>query len=82
MHGSNLFVKNISASADTDSLKELFASFGEVVSVKIVEDRGFAFVQMARQMDAESAMKALNGTDFQGRRLQVTEAQTGKKRRR
>ena len=82
MHGSSLFVRNINFSVSGNNLLELFSVYGEVKSVKVVQDRGFAFIEMTRQMDAENAMKSLNGIEFQGRVILVNEAHTKKSKRR
>ncbi len=76
----NLFVGNLPFSANEDGLRDLFAQFGEVQQVKIMTDRdtgksrGFAFVEMTQDEDAEKAIAALNGKDFGGRALTVNEA--------
>lgn len=76
----NLFVGNLPYSATEDELRELFAPFGEVAAVRIMTDRatgkprGFAFVEMAQDDDAEKAIAAINGKDFGGRALTVNEA--------
>jgi len=76
----NLFVGNLPFSATEDGLRETFAPFGEVQQVKIMTDRdtgksrGFGFVEMAQDDEAEKAIAALNGKNFQGRPLTVNEA--------
>ena len=76
----NIFVGNISYRSSEDSLKELFQNHGEVVSVKIIKDvatgrsRGFGFVEMPNQEEAEAAISALDGKDLDGRSLRVNEA--------
>jgi RNA recognition motif-containing protein len=76
----NLFVGNLPFSATEDGLREIFAPFGEVQQVKIMTDRdtgksrGFGFVEMAQDEEAEKAIAALNGKNFQGRPLTVNEA--------
>jgi len=76
----NLFVGNLPFSATEDALREAFAPFGEVQQVKIMTDRdtgksrGFAFVEMVQDDEAEKAIAALNGKNFQGRPLTVNEA--------
>lgn len=76
----NIFVGNLPFSAREDALRELFAQFGEVQQVKIMTDRdtgksrGFAFVEMAQDEEAQKAIAALNGKDFEGRALTVNEA--------
>lgn len=75
-----LFVGNLSFQVDEASLKEHFGSIGEVLSVNIITDsatgrsRGFGFVEMTSEGDAERAIKELNGSDFMGRPLNVSEA--------
>ncbi len=74
MKSSKLYVGNLSYSVTSDQLKELFSQYGEVKYIKIIEERGFGFVEMSKQSDAERAKAALNGADFQGRSLKVNEA--------
>ena len=75
-----LYVGNLPFSTDDTQLRSLFETHGEVVSASIVMDRdtgrprGFGFVEMSNA-DASKAMQALNGTDFEGRTLKVSEAQ-------
>lgn len=75
-----LYVGNIPYSAGEDDLRELFGKLGTVENVAIPTDmatgrpRGFAFVEMATDEEANSAIEALNQTEFQGRRLNVNEA--------
>lgn len=71
---SKLYVGNINYSVTADQLKTLFSTYGEVKDVKIIEGKGFAFVEMTNQADAEKAKKALNSTVFEGRNLNVDEA--------
>ncbi|HEY9733738.1 MAG: RNA-binding protein [Candidatus Obscuribacterales bacterium] len=74
---NKLFVGNLSFKTTQQGLQDLFAEYGEVVSVAIPQDRetgrqrGFAFVEMANQADAEAAIKALNGRDLDGRQIAV-----------
>ena len=82
MQGSKLFVANIDVSATYDDVKKLFSNYGEVKDLKVIEDRGFAFLEMSNQMEAEKAKKELNGTDFKGRFLKVNEAKPQKSRKR
>jgi RNA recognition motif-containing protein len=74
MEGSKLYVGNLSYSATIEEIKELFAGFGEVRDVKVISGKGFGFVEMASQADAEKAKKELNGTQFMGRAITVDEA--------
>jgi cold-inducible RNA-binding protein len=75
-----LYVGNLSYETQGPDLQALFDQYGEVVSLNVVLDRetgrsrGFAFVEMADQAAAEAAETALNGFEFEGRRLKVNEA--------
>ncbi len=82
MQGSKLFVGNIDITATYDDVKELFSNYGEVTDLKVIEDRGFAFIEMSNQMEAEKAKKELHGADFKGRSLKVNEARPQKSRKR
>lgn len=76
----NIYVGNLSYQLTDDELRELFAEYGEVSNVNMITDKfsmqskGFAFVEMERQMDAEEAIKALNGSLVKGRNLKVNQA--------
>lgn len=75
-----IYVGNMNYNTTEDTLRQLFAQFGEVVSVNVITDRytgrakGFGFVEMASEDAARSAMAALNGKDVDGRQLKVNEA--------
>lgn len=83
---NKLFVRNLSFKCVDDDLKELFTQYGEVTSVHIATDRdtgrarGFAFVEMATQQQAEAALRALDGTEFSGRSLHVAMSEPREKR--
>ena len=76
----NIYVGNLSFQTDEDTLRQAFAAFGQVDNVNIVRDRdsgqprGFAFVEMANDSEAETAMQQLNGSNLDGRNLTVNEA--------
>ena len=79
--GTRLYVGNLPFSADEDQVRELFGRNGRTVTeVKLVTDRetgrprGFGFVEMASNEEADSAIRDLNGFDFGGRALTVNEA--------
>jgi RNA recognition motif-containing protein len=78
--GRKLFVGNLSFNTDERRLEELFQSVGAVDTVNIVRDqmtgraRGFAFVEMQSDEDAQSAIQKLNDTELDGRKLAVNEA--------
>ncbi len=82
MQGSKLYVGNLSYSVTSEQLKELFAGCGEVREVKIIEGKGFGFVEMGTQMEAEKAKKDLSGTQFMGRSITVEEARPQRDRQR
>jgi len=73
-----IYVGNINYQATEEDLKPVFAEYGEVISVKIINDRetgrskGFGFVEM--ESGADAAIEELDGKEFQGRRLRVNEA--------
>lgn len=75
-----MYVGNLSYEADETALREIFASVGEVQSVKIVTDsatgrsRGFGFIEMTSDEDVDRAIATLNGTKFMDRTLVVNEA--------
>jgi RNA recognition motif-containing protein len=79
-----IYVGNLPFSSNEDELKDLFAQYGEVSSVKIISDRntgrsrGFGFVEME---NADTAIEELNGKDFGGRALRVNEAKERPPRR-
>ena len=76
----NMYVSNLSFHAVDEDLKKLFEQYGSVSSAKIITDRetgrsrGFGFVEMGADADANAAMKALNGKDIDGRAMSVTVA--------
>lgn len=74
MQGSKLYVGNLGYSVTVDQLQEIFSSYGDVRNVNIVEGRGFRFIEMSNQLEAEKAKKALKGSDFKGRSLKINEA--------
>ena len=82
MQGSKLYVGNLSYSVTKEQLEELFSNYGEVREVNIIEGKGFGFVEMSNQSEAEKAKGALNGSDFKGRNLRVDEALPPKSRQR
>ena len=76
----NIYVGNLSWNLKDQDLSNLFASHGEVVSAKIVTDKftnrskGFGFVEMANDEQAQAAIAALNGTEVDGRGIVVNES--------
>jgi len=80
MQGSKLYVGNLSYSVTDEELKELFSNHGEVKEVNIIEGKGFGFVEMSSQAEAEKAKEALNNSEFKGRTLRVDEARPPRRR--
>jgi len=76
MQGSNLYVGNLSYSVTEEQLKELFSKHGEVKEVRVIDGKGFGFVEMTDAAGAEKAMEALNDFEFEERNLKVNEART------
>ena len=81
-----IYVGNLSFQTTETDVTEAFSGFGPVESVSIITDRdtgrskGFGFVEMADQADADKAINALNGTELGGRSLTVNEARPMVKR--
>jgi RNA recognition motif-containing protein len=82
----NIYVGNLSYSMSEGELRDAFGAFGEVSSVKILVDRetgrsrGFGFVEMPNQSEAETAITQLNGKDLGGRALRINEARPRERR--
>ncbi len=80
MQSSKLFVGGLSYSTDEQKLTEAFSQYGEVTSAVVIRDKasgdskGFGFVEMKSQSEAQAAMDALNGANLDGRRIAVNEA--------
>jgi len=76
----NIYVGNLPFEIDDTELENTFTPFGEVSSARVIQDRfsgrsrGFGFVEMADDSQAEAAIQALNGKEFSGRPLTVNEA--------
>lgn len=75
-----IYVGNLGYSVTNDTLTDKFAQFGTVQSAKVIIDRdtnrskGFAFVEMSTRNEAAAAISELNGTEFEGRQMNVSEA--------
>ena len=74
MSFQKLYVGNLNYKTTEETLKELFAQYGEVTSVNILQGRGFGFVEMTTPEAAQDAKGKLNGTEFDGRKLIVNDA--------
>ena len=77
---NNLYVGNLSYDTTEDSLRTLFAEYGEIESVNLISDRytgrsrGFAFVEMSTEQAAQEAMSGLNGKQVDEREIKVDKA--------
>jgi RNA recognition motif-containing protein len=80
MRGSKLYVGNLGYTVDKTELENLFAEHGQVKDIRIIEGKGFGFVEMSSSEEAEKAKEALDGSDFKGYTLKVDEARPPKKR--
>ena len=78
--GRKLYVGNLGYGVSSSDLEQLFAAHGTVQSAQVIEDRstgqskGFGFVEMSSDAEAQAAITALNGQDHGGRALTVNEA--------
>lgn len=76
----NIYVGNLPRTTDEDTVRNLFTEYGEVGEVKLLRDhysgelRGFGFVTMPSDEEAQNAIDALNGTELEGRSLVVNKA--------
>jgi len=84
--GSKLYVGNLSYETTSSDLEQLCAAHGSVQSAEVIVDRdtgrskGFGFVQMGSDQEAQAAIAALNGKDHDGRQLTVNEAKPREER--
>ena len=71
MESNTLYVGNLTYSVNEEQLKELFSRYGTVNDVRVIERKGFGFVEMSSPEEAEDAKEALNNTVFEGRTLKI-----------
>ena len=80
----NIYVGNLDFKVTEQDLNELFNDYGQVESARLITDKysgrskGFGFVEMADNNEANAAIEALNGKDFKGRSMTVNEARPRK----
>ena len=78
----NIYVGNLSFQLSEDDLNSAFGEYGQVDSAKIITDRetgrskGFGFIEMPNQEEAEKAIEGLNGKELEGRAVKVNESKT------
>ena len=76
----NIYVGNLSPTVTDETIREAFESFGQVTSAKVIKDqytgqsRGFGFVEMVEQTQAQTAIKSLNGKELLGKEISVSQA--------
>ena len=76
----NIYVGNLNYNLSEEELEKVFTPYGEIASVKIIRDKytdqskGFGFVEMTNDADAQKAIEELNGTEVKGRELRVNQA--------
>jgi RNA recognition motif-containing protein len=84
--GKKLYVGNLSYQVESSELEQLFSPHGQIVSAQIINDRdtgrskGFGFVEMSSDEEAQAAIAALNGQEHNGRALTVNEARPREER--
>lgn len=84
----NIYVGNLPYNTTEDSLKTLFEEFGPIESVKLIKDRfsgrikGYGFIDMPSNSDADKAIKALNGSRIDGNNIKVKPSDSGGKKKR
>ena len=82
----NIYVGNLHYSVTEDDLKDVFSEFGEVSSVNIIKDKfsgqskGFGFVEVPNNSEADKAIKALNESELKGRNIKVNQAKPREQR--
>ena len=82
----NIYVGNLSYEITDDEVKDLFSPHGEISSVSIIKDKqsgqskGFGFIEMPNQAEAEEAIKALNESEVKGRNIKVNQARPKEER--
>ncbi len=78
--GNKLYIGNIAYEVNREMLQDAFAQFGTITDVTIIMDRetgrskGFGFVEMSSDSEAQAAMEAMDGVEMEGRSIRVSEA--------
>ena len=84
----NIYIGNLAYNLTEDSLRRLFEEFGEVENAKVIKDRftgrskGYGFIEMPSNSEADQAVKALNGKLIEGQNIKVNQATPGGRRSR
>ena len=82
MAGNKLYVGNLNHYVTDQALNELFSEHGTVKEIKLFKEKGFGFIEMSTQEEAERARGALDNKDYEGRPLKVDMARPPQKKRR
>ena len=83
----NIYVGNLAYATSEEKLQTVFAEFGDVESVKVIKDRftgrkkGYGFIEMPSNSEADQAIKALNGNRIDGNNIKVRPADSGRKKK-
>ena len=83
----NIYIGNLSQNTTEEALKALFTEFGKVENAKIIKDhrsgisKGYGFIEMPSNAEADQAIKALNGNRIDGNNIKIKQADSGGKRR-
>jgi RNA recognition motif-containing protein len=84
----NLYIGNLANEVTDENLHDAFSEYGKVESAKVIKDkfsnlsRGFGFVEMPNNSEADAAIKGLNGEELMGKALQISEARPKTEKRR
>ncbi len=76
----NIYVGNLASEVNDEDLKNLFSGYGNIVSVKVIKDmysgtsKGFGFVELSNQTEAQKAINELNSKELKGKTIVVNEA--------
>ena len=82
-----MYIGNLSIHSTEEDLKEIFSEYGAVDSVNIVLDRftkqsrGFGFVEMSNNSEADKAIKALNGSELKGKNIKISQAEPNRRKK-
>lgn len=82
----NIYISSLSFNVNDEDLRDVFADYGEVTSAKVITDkftgrsRGFGFVEMPNDDEAQNAIKELHGAEYDGRTINVNEAKPREER--
>ena len=83
----NIYIGQLPYSVKENELREIFSEYGEIASLKLVKDRfsgqskGFGFIEMPNNSEADKAIKALNKSLLQGKEIKVNQAQERRKKK-